>query len=166
MSTLATKITLAVSLLLALSGCRSGAPAPTTAPSASGGGFPIVQLTYADRVDQVELRSDYGYIVDWPGDRRPAFYVFDRPRRTRIRVETWDAFVTELRNIPNGSEIDSVSKCRVPFAWGMPENKRQELADLLARKRLRTVAFDDQERHTDFCYCETRRITVLAGPAR
>ncbi len=123
-----------------------------------------MQLTYSDRVKNVDLRADYGYIIDWPRENEPAFYVFNKPQRARIRTSTWEGFIAEVRKIPDGCEIDEVNKCMVPFAWGMPDDKRQELERVLSEKSVKTINLGDQ--HIDFCSCESTRMDVLSDAAR
>jgi hypothetical protein len=150
-----------VTLLLAATGCNR-----THTVGSVDDSFPIVQLTYAHRIEEVRLWADYGYVIDWPGDKTPRFYVFDRSRRDRSRQATWEAFVAALRAIPDGSELDTVSRCTVPFDWGMPEGRRQELGRLFAEKSFNLVSRDDADRHCAFCYCETTRMIVLSDAKR
>ena len=54
----------------------------------------------------VNLLADYGYIIDWPKDLQPTFYVFDRKRRSRIRTDRWERFIEELirRQLGDGQD--------------------------------------------------------------
>jgi hypothetical protein len=117
-------------------------------------------------VKNVDLIAEYGYIVDWPAEKKPMFYVFNKPSGTRIRTSNWDTFIAELRKVPDRSEVDSAGKCSVPFSWGMPEEKQKELDCVLAAKSLKPIGFADGGRHVEFCYCETKAVVVLSDEAR
>jgi hypothetical protein len=155
---------IAAVLLIAMSGCHSSSK-PATAIAANQP-FPIVALVYPHAIQNVDLIADYGYIIDWASDSKPTFYVFKKPGRTRLRTSSWETFIAELRTVPDGSEIDSVSKCMVPFAWKMPDDKRAELDRVLREKSIKTVSFEDQARHTSFCYCESKAVVVLSDEVR
>jgi len=147
-------------LFLLFAGCSSTQPASS--------GFPIVELTYRDRTEKVNLRSDYGYIVHWVGveGRKPVFYVFDRKRRSRIKTDRWERFIQELKSLPDGIEIDAVGKCSAPFAWGMPESNRKELQQVLEKKSIREIDVEDVTKHVLFCYCEAGDFRVLYDKER
>ena len=147
-------------LFLLYTGCTSTQPASS--------GFPIVELTYRDRTEKVNLRSDYGYIVHWVGveGRKPVFYVFDRKSRSRIKTDRWERFIQELKRLPDGIEIDAVGKCSAPFAWGMPESNREELRQVLKQKSIRVIDVEDVTKHVMFCYCEAMGFRVLYDEER
>ena len=63
-------------------------------------------------------------------------------------------------------EINAVGRCTVPFAWGMPETKREELQRVLDDKSIRVVSIDDPAKHVMFCYCETVGVRVLYDEER
>ncbi|MBT3200709.1 MAG: hypothetical protein HN350_12425 [Phycisphaerales bacterium] len=143
----------------------SSQPATSTSRPA-GQDFPVVELKYRDRIENINLLSDYGYIIDWPKDTPPSFYLFDRKKRTRIKTNRWESFIRELKRLPNGVKIDRISKCSVSFAWAMPSEKHKELTSVLKSKAIDHVNHEDLTKHTTFCYCETRGIRILHDEAK
>jgi hypothetical protein len=113
------------------------------------------------------LFADYAYIIDWQNENAPGiFYVFDRVHQTRKRFNDWKLFLAEIENIPNGSELDHISRCSSPFDYAMPEENRDQLALLLTRKHFTYLDPDDLGRHVNFCFCETSKVVVLAETDR
>ncbi|MEK7414097.1 MAG: hypothetical protein AAB263_12355 [Planctomycetota bacterium] len=113
----------------------------------------------------VGLKSAYGFIIAWGEGVPPTFYVFSRAEGLRIKTTLWNTFIHELQRLPDGVDIDDIAKCTVPFAWEMPDGKWQELEQILTAKSMRLIAADD-ERHTTFCYCESKGFSVLYDQER
>ncbi len=118
--------------------------------------FPIVEVTYrAGREGLLFcLLADYGYIIDWGMGDEPSFYVFDKPKGVRIKTATWGQFLEELKRLPDGIEIDPVSKCTSRFDHWMPRANHEELKQLLDGKRIETLSHHETDKHVAFCYCE------------
>lgn len=154
-----------LAVLVTLNGCQQrAAPAMSTPASQS---FPVVALVYSHEIKNVDLVADYGYIIDWTPDRKPTFHVFNKPQRTRIRTSSWETFLTELRKLPDRSEIDPIAKCTAPFEYGMPAEKRDDLLRVLSEKSFQEIHWEkDRPKHTHFCTCESKAVVVLADEAR
>ena len=123
--------------------------------------FPIVELKFPDGIKNVNLLSDYGYIIDWPESVKPAFYLFNKPQRLRLHFSEWRAFLKELQQLPDSISIDEVWKCSVPFDWGMPEENRTELYELFVEKSITRFDQTDHKNHVMFCYCEAVDFRIL-----
>lgn len=123
--------------------------------------FPIIELQFRDSIKTVNLLSDYGYIIDWPESEEPSFYIFIKPQRLRIHIGEWRVFLSELKQLPDSISIDQVWKCSVPFDWGMPKEKKNELNKLLEEKTIRLFGQTDHINHVMFCYCETVDFKIL-----
>ncbi|MEJ2201322.1 MAG: hypothetical protein P8X63_09975 [Desulfuromonadaceae bacterium] len=128
--------------------------------------FPIVKLVYRDHTTLVNLISNFGYIVDWPENKQPTFYVFNRKKHTRVKTDQWETFIQELKQLPGGIEIDEIGKCTVPFSWGMPETQKKELQQVLASKSIKIIDKLDHRNHVNFCYCEAINFHVLSDEER
>lgn len=143
---------------------RSALPEALRRPDT--GRIPVIERTGPDgRREVLTLRTKYGYIIDWPADKDPCFYLFDAPLGRRLMTRDWEVFLRELGGRPDGIEIDAIGKCSASFEWGMPEARRDQLEELLRTKSIRRVDIDDSSRHLSFCYCEGRfRVLHDAGP--
>ncbi|MDP6044064.1 MAG: DUF3806 domain-containing protein [Phycisphaerae bacterium] len=128
--------------------------------------FPIVELKYPGRTKMVNLTADYGCIIDWPKDSKPVFYLFDRKRKSRLKTDSWERFLQEIKRLPKGAEIDQVGKCSVPFVWGMPHSKSKEFHQALDTGLIKVVSVEDDIMHTMFCYCETLDFRILHDDVR
>lgn len=132
-------------------------PAPGDEP------MPVVRLVDrmgGGRTDElVMLRIDYGLIVyNGRKGKPPQYRLYDRRRRDCLVTEDIDAFIEALEEIPDGAEIDMIDKCTVGFHSPIGVQVEKEYArimELLKKKRCRLIeSFEDDMRHTFFCYCE------------
>ncbi|MDD2709850.1 MAG: hypothetical protein PHV34_17845 [Verrucomicrobiae bacterium] len=139
--------------------------------------MPIIKLSGAHaRVaanKYVMLKMDYGLIID-NGDKKYGadYYLFLRNERRIVKTRNVRVFLTEIVKLPDGSEIDVIGKCTVPFynEYGVKiDNEYARVMDLLRRKNCRLIgSFEEDKRHASFCYCGTG-FTILdkygSGPA-
>jgi hypothetical protein len=69
-----------------------------------------------------------------------------------------NVFLTELEKLPDGTTIDKIAKCTVPFCtqWGVDiEKELVRINALYTKKKFSFVrSLDDDKRHATFCYCE------------
>lgn len=134
-------------------GCDSSRPAESP--------LKIVELRYSYGVSEVQLLADYGYIVDWPSDSKPNFYLFDNTNRKRVKFTSWKRFTDAIQKLPDGGEVDPVSKCMSGFAWGMPQAERDELQAIVETKKFHVSGGYDSPRHLDICTCESEDYEVI-----
>lgn len=153
-----TKNTLTYGLLFLIAGCVAAGTSATS--------FPIVSLKYRHGTKPVNLAADYAYIIDWPENRPPSFYIFNKNNRTRIKINHWDHFLSELSRLPQGIQIDSIGKCTVSFAYGMPDENKKQLNQVLEDQHIKRVRSDDYQSHVSFCYCETIDFQILYDEER
>lgn len=133
---------------------------------ASESDFPIVELSYKDNTQSIHLLAEYGFIIDWPESGEPAFYIFIKQSRLRIKIEEWSMFLEELKKLPDSITIDEIGKCSVPFSWGMPKDKTEEFENTLKEKSIKIINQSDLENHVMFCYCESLGYKILYDELR
>lgn len=128
--------------------------------------FPISEIVRENNEREVvPLIADYGYLIDWPTNAEPRFYVFDKPRRVRTMTRSWGRFLALIDALPDRAAIDRIERCTAPFAPAMPDDKRAELNTKLTRKQLQIIDVDDA-RHVTIETCEARRIGIIYNQYR
>lgn len=133
-------------------------------------GQPIPIILLADKYTKpniprryVMLKIEYGMIITNTGAdiKIPEYYLFCRDQKRIVKTTNADEFISELEKIPDGSRIDIISKCSVPFYINTDESvdisdQYRKIMDVLARKKCVLIeSLDDDPNHIFFCYCET-----------
>jgi hypothetical protein len=116
----------------------------------------VVELVYKDRTVLTHAHSDYTCAIYWYPEKAPSFYLYNRPAGTRIKTTEWETFVKELKRLPDGAEMDRISKCQASLAGGMPDAKSDEFNSLLAAKKMTLVNGDIM-----LCTCESKSFRFL-----
>lgn len=139
---------------------------PTSQPASSCPGQPIPIILLADKYTKpdiprryVMLKIEYGMIIsNIDVNNAPEYYLFCRDQKRIFKTTDINEFLAELEKIPDGSRIDMVSKCSVPFNSNFGINidaECAEIAELSERKKFTFVeSLDDDPNHATFCYCE------------
>lgn len=105
------------------------------------------------------LPNDYGFLINWPGDTKPEFYLYNKLLKTITFTDDFTDFLDGLKQFPTGAKIDRIEKCQVPFSYYMPDAEREQLDDIIKNKRF--VLTDQENNNFIICTCEYRDINLL-----
>ena len=136
-------ITFLSMVLSAASVCRAAEPVKGAEPS-----LPIIKLVTqnadASSERHVMLQLDYGVIIsNADTNLAPGYYLFCRDDRRILKTQDVNVFLAELEKLPDGTTIDKIAKCTVPFCtqWGVDIEKELVRINALYTKKKFSLFF-------------------------
>lgn len=109
----------------------------------------------------VMLKLPYGIIIQngTSIETKASYHFFDRDKKIIMKTLDVNKLISKLKNIPDKSKIDMISKCTIGFynEYGANiDNYYKKLKNIFKQKKFNFIYSEkNDKRHASFCYCET-----------
>lgn len=112
----------------------------------------IMELGRQAGPEYVYLPNDYGFLVFWLDNKKPEFYIYDKPANTIKMTSDFSVFLSEIERFPNRVKVDRIRGCAITAA-GMSEEHKEQFNKLIKAKKFKLTDIDDG--NIRVCSCET-----------
>lgn len=110
------------------------------------------------------LPNDYGFLINWPDNAKPEFYLYNKPLKSITCTSDFNEFLAGLKRFPGGAKVDCIEKCQSPFAYKMPDTAEERLWEVIKTKRYKIT--EQEDGNFIICTCEFSEPKLLKTAER